>query len=193
MPRTLGASRRSGADLAASAGQLRPKLDLLAFEQFAAYIRCASGDHGFLRELTRGDATDTAAQALLVPTMIAGAALVRVRYRRGTSAAWWTTCTATRHPMPPSTTYDTVTAPLLGRFFTRVAGDLAELAPRARLLEVGSGPGRLAARWPRTPPLSGSRAWISHPRWSSGPPRWRSGPAWPTGWRSGSATSPRCR
>jgi SAM-dependent methyltransferase len=42
--------------------------------------------------------------------------------------------------------YDAVTAPLIGGFFARVAKDLAALSPRARVLEVGSGPGRLAAK-----------------------------------------------
>jgi ubiquinone/menaquinone biosynthesis C-methylase UbiE len=35
---------------------------------------------------------------------------------------------------------------MLGGFFTRAAREVAELAPRARVLEVGSGPGRLATR-----------------------------------------------
>jgi SAM-dependent methyltransferase len=51
-----------------------------------------------------------------------------------------------RYSAPNAAFYDALTAPLLGGFFTRVASSLAELAPRARVLEVGSGPGRLATR-----------------------------------------------
>jgi len=51
-----------------------------------------------------------------------------------------------RYSAPNATFYDALTAPLLGGFFTRAARELAELAPRARVLEVGSGPGRLATR-----------------------------------------------
>jgi len=51
-----------------------------------------------------------------------------------------------RYSAPNAAFYDTLTAPVLGGFFTRVARELAELAPRARVLEVGSGPGRLATR-----------------------------------------------
>jgi ubiquinone/menaquinone biosynthesis C-methylase UbiE len=50
-----------------------------------------------------------------------------------------------RYSAPNATLYDAVTAPLLRRFFRRVAGDIAELAPQGRVLEVGAGPGRLAA------------------------------------------------
>jgi SAM-dependent methyltransferase len=39
-----------------------------------------------------------------------------------------------------------MTASLLGRFFARVAHDVAELAPDASVLEIGPGPGRLAVR-----------------------------------------------
>ena len=51
-----------------------------------------------------------------------------------------------RYSAPNVTFYDALTAPLLGGFFTRTARELAELAPQERVLEVGSGPGRLATR-----------------------------------------------
>ena len=51
-----------------------------------------------------------------------------------------------RYSAPNATIYDALTAPMLGGFFTRAAREVAELAPRARVLEVGSGPGRLATR-----------------------------------------------
>jgi hypothetical protein len=48
-----------------------------------------------------------------------------------------------------------VTAPLLGGFFTRVAHDIAELAPQARVLEIGSGRAGWPQRWPWSHPGSG--------------------------------------
>jgi SAM-dependent methyltransferase len=42
--------------------------------------------------------------------------------------------------------YDTLTALVLDDFYTRTARELVEIAPRERVLEVGSGPGRLATR-----------------------------------------------
>jgi ubiquinone/menaquinone biosynthesis C-methylase UbiE len=42
--------------------------------------------------------------------------------------------------------YDAVVAPLFAGFFSRVASELAELVPEGRILEVGSGPGRLAVK-----------------------------------------------
>src|SRR5947208_10289706 len=80
----------------------------------------------------------------LVPALVVGAALAFALYRRRSHS---------HHPehahgqaMPHARLYDAVTAPLIGRFFARVARDLAALSPRARVLEVGSGPGRLAAK-----------------------------------------------
>jgi SAM-dependent methyltransferase len=78
----------------------------------------------------------------LVAAVVAATAIGYIRYRRGALARL--VQNVHRYSAPNATLYDIVTAPLIGGFFTRVAQDLAELAPRARVLEVGSGPGRLA-------------------------------------------------
>jgi Methyltransferase domain len=79
----------------------------------------------------------------LVATMLVGAALAWRQYRRGDLQRLVENLH--RYSAPNATVYDAVTAPLLRGFFRRVAGDLAELAPQGRVLEVGAGPGRLAA------------------------------------------------
>jgi SAM-dependent methyltransferase len=81
---------------------------------------------------------------LLVPALAVGAALAYYHYRRRDRGRLLENFR--RYSAPNAILYDTVTAPLLSGFFGQVATDLAELAPRARVLEVGSGPGRLAAR-----------------------------------------------
>jgi cyclopropane fatty-acyl-phospholipid synthase-like methyltransferase len=78
-----------------------------------------------------------------VPTTLVAAALAWRQYRRGDLERLVENLH--RYSAPNSALYDAVTAPLAGRFFTRVAADLAALTPRARVLEVGAGPGRLAA------------------------------------------------
>ena len=80
----------------------------------------------------------------LVPALIVGVALAYAQYRRRDLRR--ALDNFRRYSMPSATLYDAVTAPALTGFFTRVAGELAELAPRALVLEVGSGPGRLAVR-----------------------------------------------
>jgi SAM-dependent methyltransferase len=42
--------------------------------------------------------------------------------------------------------YDALAAPVLGGFLAHVARELVELAPKTRVLEIGSGPGRLAVQ-----------------------------------------------
>ena len=81
---------------------------------------------------------------LVVPALVVGAALAYSHYRRRNLGHL--SENLRRYSAPNAILYGVVTAPLLGGFFGRVATDLAELAPRARVLEVGSGPGRLAAR-----------------------------------------------
>src|SRR5215207_621802 len=80
----------------------------------------------------------------LVPALIVGAALASYHYRRRDLGRLLENLR--RYSAPNATLYDAVTAPLLGGFFTRAATDLAELAPWARVLEAGSGPGRLAIK-----------------------------------------------
>jgi ubiquinone/menaquinone biosynthesis C-methylase UbiE len=86
----------------------------------------------------------------VLPAMLAGAALAWTRLRRGDPGRLVEN--VHRYSAPTASLYDAVTAPLLGGFFTRVAGDLAKLAPQGRVLEVGSGPGRLAARLAKIAP-----------------------------------------
>jgi len=81
---------------------------------------------------------------LIVPALIVGAALAYSHYRRRNLGRFMENFR--RYSAPNATLYDAVTAPLFGGFFGRVATDLAGLAPRGEVLEVGSGPGRLAAR-----------------------------------------------
>src|SRR5262249_24946473 len=79
----------------------------------------------------------------LVPALIVGAARALVRYRRGMGHPG---PDPHRHSAPPLHVYDPFAAVVLNGFFSRVAHDFAELSPGAQVLEVGSGPGRLAAR-----------------------------------------------
>jgi SAM-dependent methyltransferase len=48
--------------------------------------------------------------------------------------------------LPSAGTYDTLVASLLGGLYERVADEAAEAYPTGTILEVGSGPGRLAVR-----------------------------------------------
>jgi len=49
-----------------------------------------------------------------------------------------------RYSAPSASLYDKASSLVLRGFFTGVAAELAELAPHADVLEIGSGPGRLA-------------------------------------------------
>ena len=79
---------------------------------------------------------------LLVPALVV--ALVYFHYRRGNLRRFVENFR--RYSAPNATLYDAVTAPVFGGFFGRVATEVAELTPQGEVLEVGSGPGRLAAR-----------------------------------------------
>jgi ubiquinone/menaquinone biosynthesis C-methylase UbiE len=78
----------------------------------------------------------------LVPVLGAATALAWSTYRRRDLGRLLENLR--RYSAPSATLYDAVTARLITGFLTRVARDLAKLAPQARVLEVGSGPGRLA-------------------------------------------------
>jgi SAM-dependent methyltransferase len=54
--------------------------------------------------------------------------------------------------MPTAGTYDAVWGSLLGGFYSRVADEVAAACPSGAVLEVGSGPGRLAVRLARSAP-----------------------------------------
>ncbi len=80
----------------------------------------------------------------LVSALVGGMALGYARYRQ---------CdlrhlveNVRRYSAPSAGLYDALAAPVLAGFFTWVAQDLVALDPRASVLEVGSGPGRLAVR-----------------------------------------------
>src|SRR5215204_934210 len=65
--------------------------------------------------------------------------------------------------LPTAGMYDALVATVLEGFYARVAGELAAAHPGGKLLEVGSGPGRLAVRLAEGPGLvsrreSGSRS-----------------------------------
>jgi ubiquinone/menaquinone biosynthesis C-methylase UbiE len=90
------------------------------------------------------------ARRWILPAALAGAALAWRRLRRGDLRGLVEN--VHRYSAPTARLYDAVTAPLLGRFFGRVAADIGTLAPEGRLLEIGSGPGRLAATLARVAP-----------------------------------------
>ena len=52
--------------------------------------------------------------------------------------------------LPSAGMYDNLAASLLGGFYARVADEVAEAHPTGTILEVGSGPGRLAVRLAQT-------------------------------------------
>jgi ubiquinone/menaquinone biosynthesis C-methylase UbiE len=79
----------------------------------------------------------------VLPAMLAGAAVAWTRLRRGDLSRLVEN--VHRYSAPTAGLYDAVTAPLLGRLFRRVAVTSRSSRPRGRVLEVGSGPGRLAA------------------------------------------------
>jgi ubiquinone/menaquinone biosynthesis C-methylase UbiE len=78
----------------------------------------------------------------LVPVLAVAAALAWSTYRRRDLGRLVENLR--RYSAPNATLYDAVSSPLLKGFLTTVARDLAELAPQGQVLEVGSGPGRLA-------------------------------------------------
>jgi len=89
--------------------------------------------------------------ALLLVALPA-AALAYSYLRRGAPGRGRLAENLRRYSAPNAALYDALTGPLLDGFFARVASGLLELSPRARVLEVGSGPGRLAVRLARISP-----------------------------------------
>src|SRR5215212_10996908 len=83
----------------------------------------------------------------VVALLVVGAALVCAYRRRGDLGRLLDNLR--RYSAPNAVIYDALTALVLDGFYTRTARELVELveiAPRERVLEVGSGPGRLAVR-----------------------------------------------
>ena len=54
--------------------------------------------------------------------------------------------------LPSAGAYDALVASVLEGFYARVTGEVAAAYPRGKLLEIGSGPGRLAVRLAREAP-----------------------------------------
>ena len=80
----------------------------------------------------------------LVPALAVGAALAYFQYRpRGPGHLLYN---LRRYSAPNAGSYDALAAPVLGGFFAGIARELAELAPGGQVLEIGSGPGRLAVK-----------------------------------------------
>ncbi len=80
----------------------------------------------------------------LVPALVVGVALAYLQYRRRDFGRLLENFR--RYSAPSAPLYDAFAALALDGFFTRVATDLAELGHQARILDVGSGPGRLAVK-----------------------------------------------
>lgn len=76
--------------------------------------------------------------------MLAAGTAAWILYRRGDLGRFAESLH--RYSAPAASFYDAMTAPFVDRFFTRVARDVAEVAPRASVLEIGPGPGRLAVK-----------------------------------------------
>lgn len=77
-------------------------------------------------------------QSWLVPVAVLGAMLL---YRNRASLE-----RIRAFDLPSAGAYDTLVASLLGGLYERVADEAAEAYPTGTILEVGSGPGRLAVR-----------------------------------------------
>ncbi len=83
----------------------------------------------------------------LVFTVVAGAVLYRKRASLRQIHA-----NIRAFDLPNAGMYDALVASLLGGLYARVAGEVATACPRGTVLEVGSGPGRLAIRLARAAP-----------------------------------------
>lgn len=86
----------------------------------------------------------------IVPALFVGAALAYSQLRRQDLHRM--VANFRRYSMPSADLYDTITAPIFGGFFSQIAREIAQLAPGGSVLEVGSGPGRLAVKIAETSP-----------------------------------------
>jgi SAM-dependent methyltransferase len=82
-------------------------------------------------------------------TMLLTATLYRNRLRAYLEEA---TANVRDFDLPSAGAYDALVATVLEGFYARVAGEVAAAHPGGKLLEVGSGPGRLAVRLARAAP-----------------------------------------
>ena len=83
------------------------------------------------------------ARRLVLPATLAGVALAYPLYRRGLGLL---VENLRLYSAPAAGLYDVLATPMLGGFFARVAEEVARTAPGGKVLEVGSGPGRLAVK-----------------------------------------------
>ena len=87
---------------------------------------------------------------LLIPIVVLGTiALYRNRLRAYLKQA---SANVRAFDLPTAGMYDALVATVLEGFYARVAGEVAAAHPGGKLLEVGSGPGRLAVRLARETP-----------------------------------------
>jgi SAM-dependent methyltransferase len=86
---------------------------------------------------------------ITVAAMLVTATLYRNRLRGYLEAA---SANVRAFDLPSAGAYDTLVASVLEGFYARVAGEVATAHPDGSLLEVGSGPGRLAVRLAREDP-----------------------------------------
>jgi SAM-dependent methyltransferase len=85
----------------------------------------------------------------IVAAMLVTATLYRNRLRAYLEEA---TANVRDFDLPSAGAYDALVATVLEGFYARVAGEVAAAHPGGKLLEVGSGPGRLAVRLARAAP-----------------------------------------
>jgi SAM-dependent methyltransferase len=86
---------------------------------------------------------------LVLITVLSAAALYRDRLRAVLEQA---SANVRDFDLPSAGAYDALVASVLEGFYARVAGEVAAAHPGGKVLEVGSGPGRLAVRLAREAP-----------------------------------------
>jgi SAM-dependent methyltransferase len=87
-----------------------------------------------------------ASRRWIIPALAAGAAALAYRAYRHRGALGEAFAHTRASSMPSAEAYDRFTTPIMGRFYRRVAAEVAPLAPAGAFLDVGAGPGRLAVR-----------------------------------------------
>jgi len=83
----------------------------------------------------------------IIPAAVLGAAVVLYRNHAALERIG---ANVRDFSLPSAGMYDTLAASLLGGLYERVADEVAEAHPTGTILEVGSGPGRLAVRLAQT-------------------------------------------
>src|SRR5215217_6374928 len=86
---------------------------------------------------------------LALAAMLGGVVLLRGRLRDSAGRIF---ANVRAFDLPSAAMYDALVATVLEGFYARVAGEVAAAHPGGKVLEVGSGPGRLAVRLAREVP-----------------------------------------